>query len=181
MTIPEENGLVNRDELLGIRGKSRKEQINLARRFRVTGYPSPAGGCLLTDRGYCSRLNDLFGHQDAYSENDLHLLKYGRHFRIDNQTKIIVGRNKKDNEGILNHMDSGRDIVIKMKHVPGPICIAPALSSPDIIKLAASICAGYTKIPRGEAAEAVIEHSKSSYSIFVKPAEPDIVKSFLLL
>jgi len=180
-TIPEENGLVNRDELLGIRGKSRKEQIELAHRFGVTGYPSPAGGCLLTDRGYCRRLNDLFDHQDAYSENELHLLKYGRHFRIDSQTKIVVGRNKKDNEGILKHMDSGRDILIKMKHVPGPVCIAPALSSPDIIKLAASLCAGYTKTPKGESAEAVIGHSTSSYTIAVKPAEPDIVKPFLLL
>ena len=180
-TIPEENGLVKRDKLLGIRGKSRKDQIELAHRFSVTGYPTPAGGCLLTDRGFSIRLKDLFDHQDTYTENELHLLKYGRHFRIDGQTKIIVGRDKSDNESILKHMDPERDLLIKMKNIPGPVCLAPASSAEETLTLAASICASYTKIPDDELAVATIGNLKSSYTVSIKSAEPDIVKSFLLL
>jgi len=180
-TIPEEKGIVDRNKLLDFQGKSRKQQIELASRFSVTGYPAPAGGCLLTDKGYSRRLKDLFEHQESYTENELHLLKFGRHLRIDNQTKIIVGRNKKDNENILKHMDPEKDLLIKMKHIPGPVCIVPATYSQESIILAASICSGYTKTIDGELAYATIENSKSTYTISVKTVRPDIVKSYLLL
>ena len=75
ITIPEKEGLVNRELLLDISGRSRKPQIKLAEEFGITNYPSPAGGCLLTDKNYSSRLKDLFAHQDSYTEEELHLAK----------------------------------------------------------------------------------------------------------
>ena len=62
-TIPEKEGRVEREALLGIAGRSRKEQIQLARHFHLTDYPAPAGGCLLTDKGYANRLRDLLANQ----------------------------------------------------------------------------------------------------------------------
>jgi tRNA-specific 2-thiouridylase len=63
VTIPEASGLVDREGLLDLSGRSRKPQIALAKAFGVTEYPAPAGGCLLTDPNYSRRLKDLFDHQ----------------------------------------------------------------------------------------------------------------------
>ncbi len=48
-TEPEERGLVDRSGLEGITGRTRTRQMEMAVAFGLTEYPSPAGGCLLTD------------------------------------------------------------------------------------------------------------------------------------
>ena len=80
-TIPEKNGLVDREKLLDLSGRSRKPQMKLAEQYGIKDYPSPAGGCLLTDKSFSKRLKDLFEHQGTYTENELFLLRFGRHFR----------------------------------------------------------------------------------------------------
>ncbi len=179
-TIPEEKGLVIRNQLLDFKGRSRKQQIELADQLNVTGYPAPAGGCLLTDRGYSKRLKDLFDHQEAYTENELNLLKFGRHFRISNQTKIIVGRNRKDNENILMHIDPEKDLLINLKTFPGPVVIISGNCSHDNIILAASICAGYSKAPNDEPVFVTVENSKSEHTLTVTGIQPETVKVHLL-
>jgi tRNA-specific 2-thiouridylase len=77
---------------MDLTGRSRKRQLQLAEQFGVTDFPAPAGGCLLTDKLFSRRLKDLFDHQETYPEKDLDLLKFGRHMRLDMQTKIVVGR-----------------------------------------------------------------------------------------
>jgi tRNA U34 2-thiouridine synthase MnmA/TrmU len=146
-TIPEKNGLINRDLLLDITGRGRKYQINLAERFGITDYPAPAGGCLLTDKGYSNRLRDLFKCQSQYTKNEFELLKFGRHFRIDAHTKIIVGRTKADNKQITRYLNPDRDIIIKVHRYPGPVAVIPNGATDEMVLLAASMCAGYSKAP----------------------------------
>jgi tRNA-specific 2-thiouridylase len=147
VTIPEQQGLVNRDLLLDITGRSRKPQIKLAKEFGIKNYPSPTGGCLLTDKSYASRLKDLFDHQDTYAERELHLLKHGRHLRLEKATKIIVGRTQKDNESIKKYYDTNLDTIIKVKTFPGPIVLMPNDGSKEVSIQASSICVGYSKAP----------------------------------
>ena len=97
-TKAETEGKVDRTRLLSISGRGRKEQIQMAADFGITNYAPPAGGCLLTEPMFTRRLRDLFSHQEDHDINDLDLLKYGRHFRADDQGKMIVGRNNADNE-----------------------------------------------------------------------------------
>ena len=101
-TIPEQEGWVDREQLLDLSGRGRKRQIKLAEEFGVTKYPAPAGGCLLTDKGYSRRLKDLMDRQEELSESELTLLKFGRHFRTTSGTKIIAwthpGRQRKHPE-----------------------------------------------------------------------------------
>ena len=89
-TSAEEQGMVNRDLLLDFSGRSRKPQMALAKEYGITKYPAPAGGCLLTDKGFSDRLRDLFAHQTSYDERDFEFLKYGRHFRLSDTAKAIV-------------------------------------------------------------------------------------------
>ena len=183
-TIPEKRGLVNRMELLGISGRSRKEQIRLAEEFNITDYPAPGGGCLLTDKGYCTRLKDLFKHQDVYAERELYFLKYGRHFRIDEDTKIIVGRTKEDNENLLKHYDPAKDTLIKLEKFPGPIVLMPDKRNNKVenadIRLAASICTGYSKAPINESASIKVITPDGRECIGMTGILPEKIRRFLI-
>jgi tRNA-uridine 2-sulfurtransferase len=99
-TVPEQEGIVNREQLLAISGRSRKPQIGLAEEMGIKDYPCPAGGCMLTDPPMAARLRDLFAHVPDYGMNDLQFLKVGRHFRLDAGQKIIVGKNEEENNKI---------------------------------------------------------------------------------
>ena len=179
-TIPERQGLVDRNQLLDISGRSRKPQIKLAAEFGISEYPAPAGGCLLTDKGYCSRLKDLFQHQDEYTENELHLLKYGRHFRLKDQAKLIIGRTQADNDKIITYHNPQKDTVIKVKNYPGPTAIVPNGARKEMITLAASICAGYSKAPTLTPVDVNIKTPASHETIKVLGLLPSDIKHFLV-
>jgi tRNA U34 2-thiouridine synthase MnmA/TrmU len=180
VTIPEEHGWVNRELLLDISGRSRKSQIKLAEEFGITSYPSPAGGCLLTEKSYSFRLKDLFDHQDSYTEEELHLLKHGRHLRLNKNTKISVGRTQKDNKKIKKYYDPSVDTLIKVKNFPGPTVLMPTGGVKEMMILAASICAGYSKAPDAEPVE-VGASTPIGYETFtVIPIPPTDIRHFLI-
>lgn len=180
ITLPEQLGWVNRDLLLDISGRSRKPQIKLAKEFGIKNYPSPAGGCLLTDKGYSSRLKDLFDHQDTYAERELHLLKHGRHLRLNDTTKIIVGRTQEDNEKIKKYYDPSLDTIIKVKDIPGPIVLMPNDGRKEIRILASSICVGYSKAPEITPVDVSVTTPQGHQIIQVIGVPPKDVKRFLI-
>jgi len=96
-TLAEREGWIDRERLLGIAGRSRKEQIRLARMWDVVDYPCPAGGCLLAEKSFSLKVRDLFDHCAAPVMTDIHLLKVGRHFRLRDGRKVIVARNEEEN------------------------------------------------------------------------------------
>ena len=149
-TIPEKEGWVDRDRLGDISGRSRKAQMAMAEEYGVTEYPAPAGGCLLTEQIFSERLADLFQHQSVYTENELHLLRYGRHFRLSPTAKLIVGRTRQDNDNILKYQDCPNCAVLKVDQFPGPIAILSGRADESILMLAAGICVGYSKAPNGD-------------------------------
>jgi len=146
-TLPEEKGIVDRGLLLDIKGRSRKPQIALAKELGIDEYLCPAGGCLLTDPGFARRMKDLVAH-DECSVPNVKLLKVGRHFRI-NGTKIVIGRNKEDNERMLNLTREG-DAILMVKNIPGPITVVRGNGVASVIELAAALTAGYTKAKGSE-------------------------------
>ncbi len=150
-TIPEKNGWVDREKLLGITGRSRKVQMGMAEQYGIKDYPTPAGGCLLTDNIFSGRLRDLMYVQKDFEIRELNLLKYGRHFRINNDLKLIVGRSKMDNDNILKFYRKDKDILIHPASIPGPVVIA--VSCPDrekAEKTGGLVCASYTKAAPGD-------------------------------
>ena len=96
-TLAEREGWIDRERLLGIAGRSRKEQIRLARMWDVVDYPCPAGGCLLAEKSFSLKVRDLFDHCAAPDMADIRLLKVGRHFRLRDGRKAIVARNEEEN------------------------------------------------------------------------------------
>ena len=107
-TLPEKEGKVDRERLLDIQGRGRKRQMEMAERYGITEYANPAGGCLLTDPMFSKRLRDLFASHPGFTPRDLELLKVGRHIRLNDRHKVIVGRNKRDNQSLgTPHRRSG--------------------------------------------------------------------------
>ena len=117
-TIPEQNGLVNREKLLDISGRSRQRQIALALEWGIAEYPTPAGGCCLTDPGFSMRLKELLAHWPKASGDDIQLLKYGRVFWQDN-ILLIVGRDQEENNQ-LEQLRQLKDILVSPKNFSGP-------------------------------------------------------------
>jgi tRNA U34 2-thiouridine synthase MnmA/TrmU len=148
-TIAEQKGLVDRSRLESISGRSRKPQTALAKKYGITEYPSPAGGCLLTDKGYSQRLRDLLYVQKTQSKTQLHLLKHGRHFRLDSRSKLVVGRNKAENKRIMDLYDPQTHIRLRCSHLPGPDALVFGQTDEAALHLAARITSGYTKASAG--------------------------------
>jgi len=120
-TIPEKEGLVERNKLLDISGRSRKRQIELAAKMGIEDYPSPAGGCKLTEPAFSKRLRDLFT-QGVFSLEEIELLKLGRHFRLSRDIKLVVGRNKEENKQLLNFFQN-EDYLFEAKNLKGPVSL----------------------------------------------------------
>jgi tRNA-specific 2-thiouridylase len=148
-TLPEKKGWVMRKKLLGLSGRSRKPQIELAKTFGIKEYPAPAGGCLLTDVAFSRRLKDLLSCDPKFLLRDIELCKWGRHFRINEEVKIIVGRDQKDNRMITSLIKAG-DTVLTVESFPGPTVLATGELSSEEIQLAASITVSYSDAAIGQ-------------------------------
>ncbi len=145
-TKPEREGKVNRQRLLAIEGRGRKVQMEMATQYGITDYSPPAGGCLLTDPIFSKRLRDLFQYLKDPPVSDIELLRYGRHFRVNDQIKIIVGRNMTDNKGIEEYQHP-EDAIFHMLNTPGPSVLIPGGGHAESHDMAARLCALYSGVP----------------------------------
>jgi len=179
-TIPEERGLVNRERLLDISGRSRKRQMELAEAFGISDYPGPGGGCLLTDTGFSRRLKDLFEHQDDYEQRDFELLKHGRHFRLDNNYKVVVGRTREDNRQISRLIDPHKDIQLRMMDMPGPTVLIPFGAPEKIVREAATLCAAYSRAEDGQPARVSVKGPAGSGVLTVEGGCPEKYQPYLI-
>lgn len=131
-TIYESEGLVNRSCLLAIEGRSRKQQMGLAGEWGIKEYPTPAGGCRLTEKEYSVKLKELLEKGSDADAGDFHLLRIGRHFWIPaassqqgkklNYVHIILGRNYQENIEMEKFKQPG-DLVIKRADEKGPTAL----------------------------------------------------------
>jgi hypothetical protein len=143
VTVPEEKGWVKRELLMGFQGRSRKPQIALAKMLRIDRYPSPAGGCLLTEKAFSRRLTDLLYSRPDPESREIELLKLGRHFKFAPAAKLVVGRNRTENEALLALSGEG-DLVLTALSVPGPTALCLGDHSESTLELAATITAAYS-------------------------------------
>ena len=142
-TQPELDGRVDRERLCAIQGRQRVEQLALAKRFGLTEFPSPAGGCLLTEKGYCRKLRDLFDHTEGIpAAEDVALLRFSRQFRLPHGGRVIVGRNRADNQALKALAAQGRTLLHTV-NVPGPTAAILGPIDEHDLDLAAGIVASY--------------------------------------
>ncbi len=148
-TEAEKKGLVDRDRLLDIQGRSRKRQLALAKAYGITDYEWPSGGCLLTYKEFSNKLRDLLTHKKRVSMRDLELLRVGRHFRLG-ANKIIVGRNKEENETLLK-LKTRNDYFFETQGCGSPITLLQGPKTKQAIEKAAQLTAYYSDQKTGKA------------------------------
>jgi tRNA U34 2-thiouridine synthase MnmA/TrmU len=176
VTIPETAGIVSRDMLYDFRGRSRKPQINLAREFGLTQYSDPAGGCLLTEPIFSHKLKDLLTHSQDPGVRDITLLKVGRHFRFSPECKIIVGRDKKENE-IIEHLAVDSDCLITIEGYGSPTTLVSGAVTDEALRIAAALCARYSDAKQVPDVKARVKTCKGTESMRSSPASNEIVEA----
>lgn len=149
-TVPEREGLVDRERLLDISGRSRLRQVALAQELGVVDWPQPAGGCCyLTDESFSRKFFDVLdareeaGEERRIVKDDVVLLSTGRHFRLSPRAKLVVGRTEVEN-ALLEHHLEGR-ARLEAKGVLGPIAVLEGEPAWEDRVLASRIVARYGK------------------------------------
>ncbi len=143
-TIPEQEGLIDRQKLLRLNGRSRREQVLIAQANNITGYSQPAGGCLLTNQDFARRIKDTFVHGYRNFRETI-ALKWGRHFRINENFKVILGRDEEENTSLIRYAHSD-DIIMQMPDQMGPTLILKGTNPPnEILALAAGLIQKFSR------------------------------------
>jgi tRNA-uridine 2-sulfurtransferase len=144
-TNVEKYGIIDRSKLPSIIGRSRKEQLSLAKEKSIDFFIPAAGGCLLTDKYFVKKLKDLLEHKNDADWEDIRILNIGRHFR-HNESKIIVGRHEKENEALVS-MKKPADYLLELpEEIPGPVTILQGDKSGKAIELAAALTLRYSDL-----------------------------------
>jgi len=178
-TIPEKEGMLNRDLLEGISGRSRKRQMKLAEEFGLEDYPSPAAGCLLTDPSYSRRLKDLIENSPSIDFNDLNLLRVGRHFRINENSKVIVGRNEEDNDKIRQYAKN-EHYMLEALGTGSPITLLITSNGDNSILDAASLTARYCGKRKEAEVEVTCINDGDGRKFKVSPADEKLIDKYIL-
>lgn len=150
-TVPEKEGVVDRSKLHNISGRGRKKQMALAEKLGIKEYPSPAGGCLLTDQNYSRKLREAFDH-DEDSLEVIHLLTIGRHFRSESGARIVCGRDEAENESLLN-LAPDNNPAVTVHGTTGTYAVIWGDASEGNLRLAGQVAARYSKVRDSEVTE----------------------------
>ena len=125
----EKKGLIDRNKLLDISGRTRERQMKMAKKFGLEEYPSPAGGCLLTDPAFSLRLKAMIEHWPECTVEDVEILKYGRIFWLSFKNDVgnfpvllIIGRNQAENE-VLEKLAKKGDFMVELRKITGPLAL----------------------------------------------------------
>jgi tRNA-specific 2-thiouridylase len=143
MSKPEIEGWIDREKLLDINGRTRTRQLELASEIGLEDVEPPAGGCLLTEIQFSQRIRDFVANDDM-EVDDIDTLKAGRHLRLPNGAKLIIGRNHDDNEKLIA-TNSIKYIRARTVGASGPFCLFSKDATKDDKELAANIIVTYAK------------------------------------
>ena len=142
-TIAEQNGWVDREKLEGISGRSRDRQLEMVKEIGLDDFESPGGGCLLTDENFAKKMVDFIKY-DKFEVKDIPVMKFGRHFRLEDGAKLVVGRNKEEN-GYLQEIDNDKFIHVKTVGLPGPHALLSKNATQEDKDVASKIVLTYCK------------------------------------
>jgi len=148
-TKPERDGLIDREKFDDIQGRSRKRQLELAKGFGFVGINSGGGGCLLTDKIYAKKVKDFYDNKVEISHWDYQLASIGRHFRLDSESKAVVGRNYDENEALKEMVKPG-SYLLEPTSFNGPNILLDGQDTPRNRRRALKLFGAYTKPKAGE-------------------------------
>ncbi|MFA9398860.1 MAG: tRNA 4-thiouridine(8) synthase ThiI [Clostridiaceae bacterium] len=180
-TEMELNGLVDREKLLDISGRSRKRQMELAEMWNIKDYPSPAGGCSLTEPNFSRRLKDLMDHNEFPTQEEVESLKLGRHFRVSDNVKVISSRTEEEGNAMKKLLNDNNTIFIA-KNFNGSLIVLIGEGNTKDLEIAAKITARYSKGKNEN--KVLVNYGKFGAafdeSVEVKPATEEEINQYII-
>ena len=169
-TIPELEGRLDRSKLLALSGRRRDPQMELAKHFGLVDYPSPAGGCKLTEKAFGRKLRDLLEHEGLDDRRLVELLNAGRRFRLPDGTGVILGRDAADNR-LLAARRAPSETILAPVSVPGPTALIPHIASETDLEAACRIVCSWSKFDAypGEIAVKIVTDAGTEERIVPRP------------
>ena len=175
-TIAEEKGWVDRDKLEGITGRSRDRQLELAKEIGLDDFESPGGGCLLTDENFGKKMFDFIKY-DQFEVADIPVMKFGRHFRLEDGAKLVIGRNQEENAHLQN-IDNDKYFHLKTVGLPGPHALLSKSASEIDKDLARQAILTYCKTDINESYTVALDGTEVTASPF---DSRELMKPFAIL
>lgn len=172
---PEILGWIDREKLLDISGRNRTKQLSLAQKFGFSEFESPAGGCLLTLEIFANRIKDALKYNEKFELDDIQMLRFGRHLRLKNGAKMIIGRNESENLALKN-IKSPKFLPIEINLIGAYSLISKNADLDDKI-LGAKIALTYAKSNLDKIYDVKIANEFFSSAAFSKKS--DIEKYFI--
>lgn len=145
-SIPEREGIVHRQGLYDIQGRSRARLLELAKEYGIENPPTPSTGCTLTAPEFAKKVRDIFKNVNTsdYERWHFEILKIGRHFRLDPQVKVILGRDAGENE-YLEYLHPRGTTLLTAINFAGPSALLIGPSTPERLEETGRIILSYTK------------------------------------
>ncbi len=178
-TVPEQEGLIDRQALYDFAGRGRCKLIELAGQLGIRRIPTPSPGCALTDRSFAPRVRDLMQFDIDAARWDFELLGIGRHFRFDEQTKIVVGRNADENASLRLHFHradtsdgSKRETaLLHPESFLGPDALVTGRATDEAVRFAGALILRYTRRADPDKAEIRVTRSGDDRVVRTHPDE----------
>ncbi|MEI6210575.1 MAG: hypothetical protein WCR06_03000 [bacterium] len=167
-TIPEQEGVINRDQLLSLSGRARSPQLALAKERGVEVFGCPSGGCLLTDPAIARRLKDVFDHCPEWTERDAKLTTLGRHFRLRPGLKIILGRDADENARL--EQLAGPLPVLSFATLPGPTAVLRGSYTEQDLVTIGRLLRHFAHKVTTETVEILLQHAGQSTTLIAHDA-----------
>ncbi len=181
-TIPEQKGLIDREQLYDFTGRERRPLIELAERLGIAKIPQPSTGCALTETSFAPRVRDLISMDSQAARADFELLNYGRHIRFDEQTKIALGRNAKENAALrtlFEQVVSPRWTLVQPRDFLGPDAVVVGAASEEALAFAGALLLRYAGIEDPAGAEVSVTRQSDTQVLRALPLPPDQTVSTL--
>jgi len=178
-TVAEQKGWVDREQLESISGRSRQEQMRLAKEYGIEDYPSPAGGCcFLTDKNFGRRILDFFEYRgkENLTMDDVMLLKMGRHFRLTPDVKVVIGREEGENK-FLERYTAGR-WKLETCDVTGPTTLVEGNPTEEDLQLAAGMTARYSGVEDFSSARSTCSYNGEERVLNTTPVEEAMLEGW---
>jgi hypothetical protein len=141
-TLPEERGWLDRGRLLALQGKGRKEQHRLASQFGLTCIPPPRAECPLLGDALGNRVLDLLQQEEPLLACDLELAAIGRHVRLDENSRIVIARNRAQSDALARMANrSPKYTLVQPLGFAGPAALIVGPATPAAREQAAGLIA----------------------------------------
>ncbi|AQW82056.1 putative tRNA(5-methylaminomethyl-2-thiouridylate) methyltransferase [Campylobacter pinnipediorum subsp. pinnipediorum] len=147
-TKPEREGWVDREKLLDFSGRDRKPQLALAKEFGFKDYATPGGGCLLTVESFAVKIKEYLKFDKDMRDIDVTWLKLGRHLRLKNGAKMVIGRDENDNKMLLNSPNDKFHMISFLDDIVGAVSFIDKNADDEDLNFACRLALAYTKAPK---------------------------------